>query len=86
MVLNMIQEPNLINGVEVGALMDCDGATSVCKEKAAFQIFKNWKTVFCSNAHKLLILQAFGDMSINIYDTYFTTWVKACDAQCNQCF
>ncbi len=69
MVLNMIQEPALIEGVQVKATMDCGTATSVCDRETAYQVFENGKAVFCSGVHKLLSLHAFGGINIKIYDT-----------------
>ncbi len=52
----------------------------------AFKVFENGKAIFCSGAHKLLSLHAFGGINIKIYNTYFAARVKACDAQFDQIF
>ncbi|MCP4603890.1 MAG: hypothetical protein GY847_25780, partial [Proteobacteria bacterium] len=82
----MIQEPAEIEGVQVKATMDCGAAASVCDREVAFEVLEKGEAVFCSGAHKLLSLHAFGGVNIKIYDTYFAARVKACDTQFDQIF
>ncbi|MCP4528416.1 MAG: hypothetical protein GY833_21220, partial [Aestuariibacter sp.] len=82
----MIQEAASIEGVLVMATMDSAAAASVCDRETAYRIFEHGRAIFCSGAHGLLSLHAFGGVNIKLYDTYFAARVKACDTQFDQIF
>ncbi len=69
MVTNMIQEAASIEGVLVTVTMDSATAASVCDRETAYRIFEHSRAVFCSGAHGLLSLHAFGGVNIKLYDT-----------------